>query len=88
MPDADCVTPAEPRDRAAAIAFALRFEGRKRIHRADEYVAAMTAGRVVSHLSAQASCRRCRARARGFEPCHWVTARAYVTVGGAVGRRR
>ena len=50
MPDADKLTPAEPRDLADAIAFALRFEGRKRVHQADEYMAAIAAERVVRHL--------------------------------------
>ena len=51
MPDApDRLTPAEPRDLADAIAFALRFEGRKRVHHADEYMAAIAAERVVRHL--------------------------------------
>jgi hypothetical protein len=51
MPDADeTLTPAEPRDLADAIAFALRFEGRKRVHTADEYMAAIAAERVVRHL--------------------------------------
>ncbi len=44
------LTPAEPRDLADAIAFALRFEGRKRVHQADEYMAAISAERVVRHL--------------------------------------
>jgi hypothetical protein len=30
--------------------FALKFEGRKRVHRADEYMAAIAAARVVRHL--------------------------------------
>jgi hypothetical protein len=47
----DKLTPAEPRDLADAIAFALRFEGRKRVHQADEYVAAIAAERVVRHLA-------------------------------------
>jgi hypothetical protein len=46
----DNLTHAEPRDLADAIAFALRFEGRKRVHTADEYMAAITAERVVRHL--------------------------------------
>ena len=46
----DKLTPAEPRDLADAIAFALRFEGRKRVHQADEYMAAIAAERVVRHL--------------------------------------
>ena len=50
MPDTDKLTPAEPRDLADAIAFALRFEGRKRVHQADEYMATIAAERVVRHL--------------------------------------
>jgi hypothetical protein len=51
MPDSvDKLTPPEPRDLADAIAFALRFEGRKRVHQADEYMAATAAERVVRHL--------------------------------------
>jgi hypothetical protein len=47
---ADKLTPADPRDLADAVAFALRFEGRKRVHSADEYMAAIAAERVVRHL--------------------------------------
>jgi hypothetical protein len=36
MPDADKLTPASPEDLAAAIAFALRYQGSKRVHNADE----------------------------------------------------
>ena len=51
MPDeADELMPADPRDLACAVAFALRFEGRKRVHNADEYMAAIAAERVVRHL--------------------------------------
>jgi hypothetical protein len=51
MPDAlDKLTPADPRDLADALAFALRFHGRKRVHQADEYMAAITAERLVEHL--------------------------------------
>jgi hypothetical protein len=51
MPDADeKLTPADPRDLADAIAFSLRFEGRKRVHQADEYMASIAAERVVRHL--------------------------------------
>ena len=40
MPDADeKLTPADPADLAEAIAFALRYSGRKRVHQADEYMA-------------------------------------------------
>ena len=51
MPDPDDdLTPADPRDLAESIAFALRFEGRKRKHDAAEYMAAIAAERVVRHL--------------------------------------
>jgi hypothetical protein len=50
MSDADKLTPADPRDLADAVAFALRFDGRKRVHNADEYMAAIAAERVVRHL--------------------------------------
>ena len=42
--------PADPTDLAKSIAFALRFEGRKRKHDAAEYMAAIAAERVVRHL--------------------------------------
>jgi hypothetical protein len=44
------LSPADPRDLAEAIAFSLRFEGRRRVHQADEYMAAIAAQRVVRHL--------------------------------------
>jgi hypothetical protein len=47
---ADNLTPADPSDLAESIAFALRFEGRKRKHDAAEYMAAIAAERVVRHL--------------------------------------
>jgi hypothetical protein len=51
MPDpAHNLTPADPRDLAESIAFALRFEGRKRKHDAAEYMAAIAAERVVRRL--------------------------------------
>jgi hypothetical protein len=50
MPDADKLTPADPCDLADAVAFAPRFEGRRRVHNADEYMAAIAAERVVRHL--------------------------------------
>ena len=42
--------PRDPRDLAESIAFALRFEGCKRKHDAAEYMATITAERVVRHL--------------------------------------
>jgi hypothetical protein len=46
----DRLTPAAPDDLADALAFALRFEGRKRTHRGDEIMAEIVAKRLVAHL--------------------------------------
>jgi hypothetical protein len=51
MPDPDKLTPADPRDLAEAIAFALRYRGGKRVHQADEYLARIAAERIVEHLT-------------------------------------
>ena len=50
MPDADKLAPADPSDLAAALAFALRFDGRKRVHNADEIMAQIVARRLVEYL--------------------------------------
>ncbi|MGO9684178.1 MAG: hypothetical protein ACLPTZ_16630 [Beijerinckiaceae bacterium] len=44
------LTPASPGDLADALAFALRFEGRKRVHNADEVMSGIVAKRLVEHL--------------------------------------
>jgi hypothetical protein len=49
MPD-DKLTPASPDDIAATLAFALRFQGRKRVHNADELMSEIVAKRLVEHL--------------------------------------
>ena len=49
MPD-DKLTPASPEDLADTLAFALRFEGRKRVHNADEIMSEIVAKRLVRHL--------------------------------------
>ena len=46
----DKLTPADPRDLANALAFALRYQGRKRAHNADEIMAEIVAKRLVEHL--------------------------------------
>jgi hypothetical protein len=46
----DKLTPADPEDLTAALAFALRFSGRKRIHKADEIMTEIVAKRLVEHL--------------------------------------
>jgi hypothetical protein len=51
MPDApERLTPATAEDVADALAFALRFQGRKRVHSADELMSAIVAKRLVEHL--------------------------------------
>jgi hypothetical protein len=50
MPDLDNLTPTDPTDLANALAFALRFQGRKRFHNADEIMAEIVAKRLVDHL--------------------------------------
>jgi hypothetical protein len=50
MSDPDKLTPADPADIANALAFMLRFQGRKRIHNADEIMAEIVAKRLVDHL--------------------------------------
>ncbi len=47
---ADSLAPASPDDLASALAFALRFHGRKRTHNADEIMAEIVAKRLVEHL--------------------------------------
>jgi hypothetical protein len=46
----DRLTPAAPDDLADALAFALRFDGRKRKHDAGEFMAKIVARRLVDHL--------------------------------------
>jgi len=50
MPNDDKLTPADPQDLGGSIAFASRFDGRKRVHEAGEYMAAIAADRIVRHL--------------------------------------
>jgi hypothetical protein len=46
----DKLTPADPQDLAAALAFALRYQGRKRVHDADVTMSEIVARRLVEHL--------------------------------------
>jgi hypothetical protein len=51
MPDApQRLTPADADEVADALAFALRFQGRKRVHNADELMSEIVAKRLVEHL--------------------------------------
>ncbi len=50
MPDADKLTPADPSDLAAALAYALRYQGRERVRKTDELMSAIVAKRLVEYL--------------------------------------
>jgi len=50
MPPDDVLQPAKPQDLADALAFALRYSGRKRVHDSAEIMAAIVAKRLVEHL--------------------------------------
>ncbi len=50
MPNATHLRPATPDEIAEALSFALRYEGRKRVHHADDTMARITADRLVRHL--------------------------------------
>lgn len=50
VPDDRPLTPADLDDVQQSLAFALRFQGRKRIHSADEAMARIIAERLVEHL--------------------------------------
>ena len=50
MPDDEKLTPADPDELAAAPAFALKFEGRKRWHDADAFMPDIVAKRLVRYL--------------------------------------
>jgi hypothetical protein len=51
MPAETPLQPATAADVAEALSFALRYDGRKRVHRADEMMARITAERLVEHLT-------------------------------------
>jgi hypothetical protein len=63
MPEAEKLTPAGPSDLAAALAYARRYQGRKRVHSADELMSDIVAKRLVEHLEragfAVIPCRVC-----------------------------
>jgi hypothetical protein len=46
-----CASPWEPEDVIKAIAFGLRFESGRRVWQADEYMAVITAKRLIEHLT-------------------------------------
>lgn len=44
--------PADPDAVLEALSYALRFEGRPRVHHADVFMSRVTAGRLLEHLKA------------------------------------
>jgi hypothetical protein len=50
MPDEPHLRPATPDEIAETLSFALRYDGRKRVHHADDAMARITAERLVRHL--------------------------------------
>jgi hypothetical protein len=52
MPDTPQLRPATPDEIADALSFALRYQGRKRVHHADDMMARITADRLIQHLTA------------------------------------
>ena len=50
MPDEMRLRPATPEEIADTLSFALRYEGRRRVHTADDVMARITAERLVRHL--------------------------------------
>ena len=50
MTDTAPLRPATPDELAETLAFALRYDGRKRVHHADNLMARIAADRLVKHL--------------------------------------
>lgn len=50
MPDPDRLRSATQDEIAQTLSFALQYEGRKRVHHADDVMARITADRLVRHL--------------------------------------
>jgi hypothetical protein len=64
--------PATPNEIAESLSFALRYDGRRRVHHADETMARITAERLVRHLerSGYVLMRRPEAAAPSTSPHH------------------
>jgi hypothetical protein len=50
MPDPAELRPATSDEIEQSLAFALRFDGRRRVHNGDEFMAKLTAQRLLDHL--------------------------------------
>jgi hypothetical protein len=82
MPDDEKLTPADPDDLAAALAFALKFEGAKRWHDADAFMADIAAKRLVSDPCFAAS------RASRYDPLREQTRQAILTTANGKNARQ
>ncbi len=51
MADDPSLRPANPTEIADSLSFALRYDGRRRVHHADDAMARITAERLVEHLA-------------------------------------
>ncbi len=51
MTDAPDLRPATPEEIAETLSYALRFDGRRRVHQADSMMAEIVAARLVEHLT-------------------------------------
>src|SRR3954451_24331285 len=51
MTNAPPLRPADPADVADALAYALRYDGNRRVHHADEVMARITAEHLIRHLA-------------------------------------
>jgi hypothetical protein len=52
MPDASSLRPATADEIAETLSFAFLYQGRKRVHHADDMMARITAERLIQHLTA------------------------------------
>ena len=50
MPDVPPLRPADPAEVADALAYALRYDGKRRVYHADDAMARITAERLIRHL--------------------------------------
>ena len=72
MTEVPPLRPATPEEIAESLSFALRYDGRRRVHHADETMARITAERLVRHLerSGYVLMRRPDAAAPSTSPHH------------------
>lgn len=68
MNEPDALHPADPDDLESALAFALRWRGRKRTHDADDAMASIVAKRLADHLRESGFVIMKRPPTRGWGP--------------------